>query len=99
LGFFFATIYKYNPRENEIQLAPTLYHQAEVLMAILARYEWIKYSIIVTDFYGSEDFLRACEQLQYSENKKQYEIICYYKERHRITIYILFHFSQDKLFL
>ena len=41
------------PSLNQIQLAPTLYHQVEAVMGLMARYEWFKYSIIVTDHSGS----------------------------------------------
>ena len=57
--------FKNRLRDNEIQMSPTLYHQAEVIMSILSRYEWFKYSIILTSFYGSDDFLKATESLQY----------------------------------
>lgn len=59
------------PRSNQIQLAPTLYHQVEAMMSLMARYEWFKYSIIVTDYSGSGEFLRAAESLQTSHISNQ----------------------------
>ena len=53
-----------NPRSNEIQLAPTFYHQAEAIMSLLSRYEWYKYSIIVTDYAGSREFIKSAEFFQ-----------------------------------
>lgn len=52
------------PKSNQIQLAPTLYHQVEAMLGLMARYEWSKYSIIVTDHSGSDEFLKAAENLQ-----------------------------------
>ena len=52
------------PRSNEIQLAPTLQHQAEAIMSLLSRYEWYKYSIIVTDYAGSREFIKSAEYFQ-----------------------------------
>ena len=57
-------------RENEIQMSPTLYHQAEAIMGLLSRYEWQKYSIILTDFSGSEEFLKAADSFQYTGKDK-----------------------------
>jgi hypothetical protein len=62
------------PRKNEIQLAPTMNHQAEAMMHLLARYEWLKFSIIVTDTAGSREFLRAAEYFQFNlGNNRQFE--------------------------
>ena len=52
-------------------MSPTLYHQAEAIMGILARYEWWKYSIILTGFSGSDEFLKAAERLQYNKDEKK----------------------------
>ncbi len=52
------------PRKNEVQLAPTLQHQIEAAMGILARYHWDKYSIIVTDFSRSSEFIDAAYSYQ-----------------------------------
>ncbi len=78
-------------RDNEIQMSPTLYHQAEAILGILARYEWWKYSIIVTGFSGSEEFLKAAENLtdnikRNSANTKPYLIICLFKTRFYLII-------------
>ena len=45
-------------------------------MSLLARYEWFKYSLVVTDFSGSLQFLKAAEELQttHSSNKR-FEIL------------------------
>ncbi|CAF0742170.1 unnamed protein product [Brachionus calyciflorus] len=64
------------PRKNEIQLAPTMYHQIEAMMSLMARYEWFKYSVIVTDYSGSHEFLRAAENLQNSHlSKHEFQIL------------------------
>jgi hypothetical protein len=62
---------KNQPRQNEIQLAPTLHHQAEAMMNLLAHYEWFKFSIIVTDFSGSSEFIRAVESFQNGKIKNK----------------------------
>ena len=54
------------PRKTEIQLVPTLYHQAEAIIGLLDRYEWYKYSIIVTDFSGSNEIINAAKEFQTS---------------------------------
>ncbi len=58
-------------------MSPTLYHQAEAIMGLLARYEWFKYSIILTDVSGSEEFLKAADSLQYpgKDKTKQYDFL------------------------
>lgn len=62
------------PRKNEIQLAPTMYHQAEALMHLLARYDWYKFSVIISDNSGWNEFLRSLEYFETSLGIKQYFI-------------------------
>ncbi len=50
-------------KKNEIQLAPTLQHQAEAIIGILARYDWYRFSIVVTDFDTvSMEFLNVADR-------------------------------------
>lgn len=56
--------FKNTPRKNELQLVPTHYHQAEAIMSLLDRYEWYKYSLIVTDVSGSAEFVTSAEGFQ-----------------------------------
>ena len=61
------------PERNEIQLAATWFHQAEAMISLLERYEWHKYSIIVSELPGSDEFVKAAESLQTGHfSKKQY---------------------------
>ena len=54
-----------HPRNNEIQLSPTLNHQFEAAMGILARYRWFKYSIVITDFSSNAgEFLDAAHSFE-----------------------------------
>jgi len=70
LEIFFSNLIdlkkKNTPRKTEIQLVATLNHQAEAIMSLLDRYEWYKYSLIVTDFSGSNQFVNAAEEFQTS---------------------------------
>ncbi|RNA20690.1 glutamate receptor NMDA 2B isoform X1 [Brachionus plicatilis] len=76
LSFLKPACFKNRPRKNEIQLAPTMYHQVEAMMSLMVRYEWQKYSIIATDYSGSHEFLRAAENLQYSHlSLKKFHIL------------------------
>jgi hypothetical protein len=59
-----------------------MYHQSEAMMSLLARYQWFKYSIIVTDFSGSNEFIKAAETLQNNNVLKQnFEILSVVKLR------------------
>lgn len=53
-----------------------MFHQVEAMMSLMVRYDWLKYSIIVTDHSGSHEFLRAAENLQYSHlSQKKFKIL------------------------
>ena len=59
------------PRNNELQMAPTFYHQAEAVLALLARYEWFKYTLIVAESPGSDEFIKALDTIQLTKESKQ----------------------------
>jgi hypothetical protein len=70
--FHLPMAFKNYPRNNELQLVPTFHHHAEAVLALLARYEWYKYSLIVVESPGSDEFIQALDAFQLSkENKNQ----------------------------
>ncbi|GIY99596.1 glutamate receptor ionotropic, NMDA 2B [Caerostris extrusa] len=46
-----------------LQLAPTVEHQAQVMLSILKRYSWHTFSVVTSQIGGHDDFIRAIRDL------------------------------------
>ncbi|XP_054718557.1 glutamate receptor ionotropic, NMDA 2B-like [Uloborus diversus] len=46
-----------------LQLAPTVEHQAQVMLSILKRYSWHTFSVVTSRIGGHDDFIRAIRDL------------------------------------
>ncbi|GFS95347.1 glutamate receptor ionotropic, NMDA 2B [Nephila pilipes] len=46
-----------------LQLAPTVEHQAQVMLSILKRYSWHTFSVVTSQIGGHDDFIRAVRDL------------------------------------
>lgn len=47
-----------------------MFHQAEAILALLIQYEWFKYSIVVTEQMGWNEFIKALKDLIEFRNQK-----------------------------
>ncbi|XP_076458545.1 uncharacterized protein LOC143292240 [Babylonia areolata] len=45
--------------ERTLQLAPTLYHQTEAMLAFLKEFQWHAFTMVTTQVTGSDDFFAA----------------------------------------
>ena len=45
--------------ERTLQLAPSMYHQTEAMLAFMKKYSWKDFSMVTTRVVGSDDFVSA----------------------------------------
>lgn len=46
----------------QVQLAPSIEHQADAMLSILERYKWHQFSTVTSQIAGHDDFVQAVRQ-------------------------------------
>lgn len=46
----------------QVQLAPSIEHQATAMLSILERYKWHQFSIVTSQIAGHDDFVQAVRE-------------------------------------
>ena len=52
-----------NSNNFQVQMAPSIQHQAEAILSILRRYEWHQFAVITTQIAGKSNFIQAIREL------------------------------------
>lgn len=69
----------------QVQLAPSIEHQAAAMLSILERYKWHQFSIVTSQIAGHDDFVQAVRE---RVNEMQVRIF-YLFSCHCCTLYLL----------
>ncbi|XP_023326378.1 glutamate receptor ionotropic, NMDA 2B isoform X2 [Eurytemora carolleeae] len=57
-----------------VQLAPSLEHQVEAMLALLIRYNWQQFSVVTSDIAGHDDFIQAVrDKVVYFRDKMNFK--------------------------
>ena len=61
LFFFFSSFFFFFllQMDRTLQLAPTMHHQTEAMLAFMKKFSWRYFSMVTTRVVGSEDFFSA----------------------------------------
>ena len=54
---------------RQVQISPTLHHQAQAMLSLLEQFDWSQFSVVYTAHAGHMDFLNALRMLIHERNK------------------------------
>lgn len=54
---------------RQVQISPTLHHQAQAMLALLEQFDWSQFSVVYTAHAGHMDFLNALRMLIHERDK------------------------------
>ena len=53
-----------------LQLAPPIQHQVRAILALLKRYQWARFGVVMSKMAGSQEFLKAVQdEIQAQEDR------------------------------